>query len=94
MRTITAPKIAIEIAYPRFAFSARRSPAAVPRANVKRIAEIVVEVVGRGLPDGRAQDLDDSEEQSDLGHLVQHRAGEWPAGRHAAQDAPRNLAAT
>ena len=42
-------------------------------------AEMVVEEVGGGLADRGGQDLDDPEEDRDLGDLVQHRPG--PPGR-------------
>ena len=52
---------------------------------VEAEAEVVVEVVGRRLADGRAHDLDDPEVERDLGHLVEHPAPERrPRDRRSA----------
>ena len=48
-------------------------------------AEVVVEEVGGGLADSRAEDLDHPEVEGDLGHLVQHRA-ERRGARHGPGD--------
>ena len=43
--------------------------------------DVLGQIVGRRLSDGRAEDLDDPEVERDLGDLVQHPACGVPAAR-------------